>query len=363
MPKLDRYLLSEFAQSTFAALVVLLVVSLGGVFTDVLTDITRGRVPAGMMFAQLGLVLLNWLPIILPLALMIGLMLATGRLYRDSEMPVIASIGVGPRRLLRPLLWVVVPVVALVAASSLWLGPWAEHVSKRMISEASRNLLVAGLEPGRFTTLPNGGVAFVGGMSGDGSRFDRVFVYRQREGRLDVVTSNHGELQVDESGRRYLRLDDGFEVEGPIDGGLDYRLMRYARNEIEVPAGDSRFDANDPELMPTLALLDDPRAAAQAQLHRRIAPPLLALAFALMAVPLARSTPRQARYGRVLTGFLAYLVATNLMLMGTSWIESGRMSPSLGLWWLVLPLLAFALWLYFGDGRLRRARATKAARA
>ncbi|MFC0676905.1 LPS export ABC transporter permease LptF [Lysobacter korlensis] len=363
MPKLDRYLLSEFAQSTFAALVVLLVVSLGGVFTDVLADITRGRVPAGMMFSQLGLVLLNWLPIILPLALMIGLMLAVGRLYRDSEMPVIASIGAGPARLLRPLLWVVVPVIALVAASSLWLGPWAEAVSKRMISEANRNMLASGLEPGRFTSLSNGGVAFVGGMSADGSRFDRVFIYRQRGDRIDVVTSNEGELQVDDSGRRYLQLINGFEVEGPVDGGLDFRLMRYRRNEVQLPAGESRFDPTDPELMTTPALLDDPRPEAQAQLHRRIAPPLLALAFALMAVPLARSTPRQARYGRVLMGFLAYLVATNLMLMGTRWIEDGKTPSALGLWWLVVPLLAFALWLYFGDGRLRRSRAPKVARA
>ena len=49
MPKLDRYLFREFAQSTFAALVVLMIVSLGGVFADVLGDIARGRVPAGLM--------------------------------------------------------------------------------------------------------------------------------------------------------------------------------------------------------------------------------------------------------------------------------------------------------------------------
>lgn len=360
MPKLDRYLFGEFAQSTFAALVVLLVVSLGGVFTDVLTDITRGRVPAGMMLAQLGLVLLNWLPIILPLALMIGLMLAVGRLYRDAEMPVIASIGVGPGRLLRPLLAIVLPIAALVAAASLWLGPWAEAMSKRMISEANRNLLVAGLEPGRFTSIGNGGVAFVGGLSDDGSRFDRVFVYRQSDERLDVVTSNEGELQVDDGGRRYLQLNNGFEVEGPRNGGLDFRLMRYTRNEIELPAGESRFDPTDPELMPTPALLDDPRPEAQAQLHRRIAPPLLALAFALMAVPLARSTPRQGRYGRVIMGFLAYLVATNLVQLGTDWVERGKVAPSVGLWWLLAPLLVFAVWLYAGDGRIRGPKVARA---
>jgi lipopolysaccharide export system permease protein len=86
MPKLDTYLFREFAQATFAALVVLLVVSLGGVFADVLKDIARGRVPAGLMLAQLGLQLVNYLPLILPLGLMLGLLLAVGRLYRDSEM-------------------------------------------------------------------------------------------------------------------------------------------------------------------------------------------------------------------------------------------------------------------------------------
>lgn len=362
MPKLDRYLLSEFAQSIFAALVVLLIVSFGGAFADVLRDVAEGRVPVEMLVSQLGLLLLNWLPIILPLALMLGLMLGVGRLYRDSEMPVIASIGVGPRRLLRPLGWIVVPIVLVVAACSLWLGPWAERLSKQMINEASRNLLVSGLEPGRFTPLANGGVVFVGNVSRDGSRFERVFVYRQPKDRLDVVTSNHGELEVDDQGQRYLVLRDGFEVEGPREGaGLDYRLMRYARNEVRMPAGQHRYDANDPELLPTTALLADRRPEATAQLHFRLAPPLLTLAFALLAVPLARTSPRQTRFGTVMLGFLTYMISVFLMRLGTTWIERGKLSPGFGLWWLVLPLLAVALWMYFTDGRVRAPRLRRAA--
>lgn len=362
MPKLDRYLFGEFAQSTFAALVVLLIVMVGGAFTDVLTDITRGRVPAGMMLSQLGLVLLNWLPLILPLALMLGMMLAVGRLYRDSEMPVIASIGVGPRRMLKPLLLVAVPVVAVVALCSLWLGPLAESVSRQMINEANRNLLVAGLEPGRFTSIGKGGVVFVGNMSNDGSRFRRVFVYRQSDDSLDVTTSSHGELTVGDDGQRYLVLNDGFEVQGPRAGGRDYKLLRYARNEVLMPAGEKKYDPNDPEVLPTTTLLTDPRREANAQLHFRLAPPLLTLAFALMAVPLARSTPRQARYGRMLMGFLAYLVGMQMMLLGRGWLESGKLAPALGLWWLVLPLLVGATWLYLTDGRMHRAgRLPKAA--
>ncbi|QSX79685.1 LPS export ABC transporter permease LptF [Agrilutibacter solisilvae] len=361
MPKLDRYLFGEFLQATIAAGVVLMIVAFGGVFTKVLGDMASGRVPVGMLVPQLGLVMLNWLPLILPLALMIGLMLAMGRLYRDSEMPVIAAVGVGPRRLLKPLMLLVLPLVAVVAACSLWLGPLAERVSKEMVNSASRNLIVAGLQPGAFTEIPGGGgVIFVGNMSPDGSKFSRIFVYRQKKDRLDVTTSNDGEVSVDAKGERYLTLNNGFEVEGPLDGGLAYRLMSYKRNEIAMPAGGRKYDPNDPEMLSTLRLIGDKRIDANAQLHRRIAPPLLTLAFALMAIPLARSTPRQARYGRVMTGFLGYMIGMNLMLLGTKWLEQGKIAAPLGLWWLVLPLLAVALWLYFTDGRMRRPRAARA---
>lgn len=353
MRKLDRYLFSELAQSTFAVLVVLLIVSMGAVLADVLRDITSGRVPAGLLLAQIGLQFLNYLPIILPLALLLGLMLGVGRLYRDSEMPVITAAGVGPRGLLRPVMMLVVPVVTIIALSSLWLGPLAERISKQMISDANRNLLLAGLEPGRFTELPGGGVVYVGGMSGDGKQFQRIFIHRQNDERMDITTSNTGHLTVHPDGERFITLENGFQVEGPRHDGLGYRLLRYASNDVRLPPGEGKFDPKDPEVMSTLELLGDDRREANAQLHARLAPPLLALAFALLAVPLSRSPPRQARFGSLLMGFLGFVVATSLMLMARGWLEDGKLPPAAGMWWLLLPLLALGSWMYFRDGNLR----------
>ena len=361
MPKLDSYLFREFAQTTFAALVVLMVVSLGGVFADVLKDIVGGKVPAGIMLAQLGLQLLNYLPLILPLGLMLGLLMGVGRLYRDSEAPVLASIGVGPRRLLRPLMMLVVPFVLVVGACSLWLGPWARAYSQQMIEAGQRTLLVSGLEAGRFVELPGGGgVVYANSMSSDGTYLGRVFIYSQDEGRMDITSARTGTLALD-GDTRYLKLDEGFRVEGPLDGGKDFRLMRFGSNEVRLPDAESSDGERDPELMSTPALLSDRRPDALAQLHFRMAPPLMALAFALLAVPLARSPPRQARWGRILLGLLAYVFGVNLMLLGTNALASGRIPIALGLWWLVLPLLALALWMYFSDGRVRPARLRAAA--
>jgi lipopolysaccharide export system permease protein len=359
MMKLDRYLIREFAQSTFAVLVVVLIVLLGGAFADVLGDVARGKVPPGMLLAQLGLVFLKWLPLILPLAVMLGLMLAMGRLYRDAEMPVLVSIGVGPRRMLRPLAWMALPVVAGVGLCSLWLGPWADRVSERMIEEAGRNLLIAGMEPGRFTELPGGGgVIYVGAMSDDSREMQRVFVYRQKAQRFDVTTSQTGTLSVESERDRYLRLALGFEVEGPLAGGRDFRLMRYAANEIRLPEDlTPRRKKTDLSLQPTTELFGDPRPEASAQLHSRLAPPLLTLAFALLAIPLSRSSPRQARYGNLAVGFLIYLFSMFLMLLGTQWLEDDKVPGILGLWWMVVPLLVVAVWLYARDGAVRRPKA------
>src|SRR3546814_2222889 len=111
------------------------------------------------MLDPLGLQSPNVLSLFLPLGLSVGLLLAIGRLYRDSEMPVLTAIGVGPRRLLRPLMMLVLPVVVVIALCSLWLGPWARDYARDMVESGNRSLLVAGLEPGRFIELPEIGRA------------------------------------------------------------------------------------------------------------------------------------------------------------------------------------------------------------
>jgi len=269
-------------------------------------------------------------------------------------------VGVGRRRLLRPVMMLVAPVVAVVGACSLWLGPWANRTADAMVEAASRSVVVAGLEPGKFTQLSGGGIVYLSSLNEDGTRMGKVFIQRQEDGRIDVVSANSGAMFFEGDRQRFLRLEDGHRVEGPENGGLDYRLMRYASNEVALPDRDEARGQDDPEVLPTLRLLGDDRREAQAQLHWRITPPLLALAFALLALPLSRSTPRQQRYGSVMLAFLGYVVGISLMISGRQWLASGKLPMELGMWWLTVPLLALALWLYFRDGRLSRRKGARA---
>lgn len=353
MLTVDRYLLREFALSVAAATVVMLFVTFGGVVADLLGKIASGSVPVALLISQLGLRSVRSLPLVLPLALFLGLMLCIGRMYRDNEMAVLASFGRGPRDALRPLLWLTLPAVLLIALSSLWVGPLAQRTARNMVATANRSLLVAGLEAGRFRELPGGqGMLYVGALSPDGSKMRSVFVQSESHGKLDIVTAQRGELYFEGTGERYLRLLDGMRIEG-VPGRRDYRMMHFRRNDIRLPDRLTADTGQDATTATTTQLLRDPGPDARSELHWRLAAPIAAFLLALFALPLGRAEPRQPRYGRLMVALLVYLNYMVLMLFGRGLLDNARIPGWLGLWWLHLPVLGLALWLLWRDGRLR----------
>ena len=349
---IERHLLRQFAESVAAVAIVLLLVTLGALFADLIAEISKGKVPAALLLSQLGLRSIRFLTLVLPLALFLGLLLSIGRMYAQSEMAVLGSIGIGPQRLWRPLLWVSLPIVIIVALASLWLAPMSAHRAKEMIEVANRSFLIAGLEPGRFVELPGkGGVLYVTDLTPDGTRFKQLFVQREHEGRLDIVTAHEGSLNLVGETERYLRLKDGFRVEGAI-GSKDFRMMRFEKNDVRVPDRENNDNSDDLSADSTAALLAAHKPLAIAELHWRLAMPLFVAILALFAMPLARSEPRQPQYGLILFALLVYLVGMILLLLGTGLIGNGRLPAWIGLWWVHIPMLLLAAWLFVRDGRL-----------
>lgn len=348
-------MLRELAGAFGAVTAVLLLVMLGATLTLTLDRVARGVMPAQLLFSQVALRSIDSLPLILPLALFLGILLAYGRLYRDSEMAVIAASGMTERQLLRPVLALAIPLVAMLAVISLWGGPAAMRLSDRMIDAANRSLLVVGMEAGRFVEVPGrDAIVYVGEMSPDGTRFSRMFVFEEREGRVDITTAAEGALYQDRAGtERFLEMTRGFRVEG-TPGEPAWRLMRFARNELRLPNPAEPEGRQVERRRGFVDLLDSDALADRAELHWRIGLPISALMLALLAVPLARSPPREPRYGKVLVAIMAYMLYTNLMTIGRGWILDGTLPPALGLWWLHAAALAAAWWLAGADRRALR---------
>ncbi len=363
----DRYLARELAVSFLAATLILLLVVMGATLADLLAKIARGRVAADLLLALVGLRLVDMLTLLLPLAAFLGVQLAYGRLYRESEMAVFAASGLAVTGLLRPLALFAVPLTIATALIAFWLAPAAVRQAQSLQEEASRSLIIAGLEPGRFVELPNNdGIMYVEWMSADGTRFRKMFVESERVNAEDhstsvnIITARDGELYHEADGvARFLGLNDGFRVEGVL-GQDDFRLMRYQRNDIKL--SDSGTDVTPDSVKraaPTAELLASSDPVQRAELQWRLAAPLSVLVLVLLALPLAKATPREPRYARLLIALLSWFIYYNGLALGRAWLSQGRIDARVGFWWAVLPTALIALYLLWRGQQLPKPKTAR----
>jgi lipopolysaccharide export system permease protein len=355
---LDRYIFREIAQSWLAVTGVLLFILLTNQFARVLGDVAKDKLPRDAVFQVIGLTALQYLTILVPIALFLSVMLALGRLYRDSEMPAMMACRIGPGGVYRPLALLLVPLAIGVGWLAMDVGPRALTEIERIGAEARRQADLASIEAGKFTgDGADGAVVYVERVP-DPGEVERVFLQRRMsDGSVEVVVADRGEQQeTDDPNTRFFVLFDGRRYEG-VPGTADFRVMEFAEHGIPYRLPVAEDIEPDPEAMSTIELLTPRTLEEAAEIHWRIGVPLSTVVLAILAVPLSRSQPRQGRYGRLAIGLLVFIIYFNLLSAGKAWIEKGSMPVAAGLWWAhgLMLLLALTL-LAVQNGWYRRLR-------
>lgn len=330
---LDRYIFREIAQSWLAVTMVLLAILLTNQFARVLGDVAKDKLPKDAVFQVIGLTGLQYLTILVPIGLFLSIMLALGRLYRDSEMPAMMACRVGPVGIYRPLSFLLLPLVAAVGWLSMEVAPMALTEIERVGLEARRQADLASIEPGRFTSDGSqGAVVYAENVSADGA-IEKVFLQRFTDDGLEVVIAERGEqIDSDDPNKRFFVLREGRRYEG-MPGTSQFRVMEFAEHGIPYQLPNIEEPELEPRAMRTVDLLSSNAAAMSAELHWRVGIPLSTLVLAILAVPLSRSQPRQGRYGRLAIGLLVFIIYFNLMSAGKAWLEQDAVPAWVGLWW------------------------------
>ena len=341
---IDRYLFREVAQAWVAVTLILLLVTLGLAMGDTLADVARGKVPADLLLTQLTLYTLKGSTVLVPLSFFLAVMLSFGKLYRDSEMAVLAACGQSRWSLYRPLAFLVAPLLVVMTILSMWVSPWALRTSKSMLASAASEVSISGLKPGQFHEIASGGsVVYVESLDEEG-RFTNAFIHLDRGGRKDIVTARSGYQYQDEAGTKYLVLLNGQRSEG-VPGQADFRWMNFARNDVRLPQPDAIEAVTKMGALPLSELLTGDSASHWAELQWRLAPIAALLVLTALANPLSRTTPRKGYYGNLVLGVMLYIVYANLLAIGTAWLEDDPPWRIAGLWWVHAIGLALAAWL------------------
>ena len=345
---LDRYVFRETLQTWLSVTLVLLFILLSNQFARVLGDAAKDKIPKDAVFSVIGLTAVQYLTVLVPFGLFLAIMLALARLYRDSEMPAMMACRVSPASLYRPLGWLAVPLALIVGWLALVTGPNAIQSVERISVEAKRRLDLASIEPGKFVTSGSDGSVIYAERVGDDGSLENVFVERRTADGVEVVIAARGYQRLsDDPDLRFVVLEEGQRYAGR-PGSHEFEIIEFAEHGIPYLLPDVQPLELDPEALTVTQLLERADPPATAELQWRLSVPISVLVLAFLAVPLARSEPRQGRYGRLAVGVLVYIIYFNLLGAARAWVEQERVPALLGLWWvhgliLLLGLTLFAL--------------------
>ncbi|HUP94097.1 MAG TPA: LPS export ABC transporter permease LptF [Burkholderiales bacterium] len=326
-----KALVREFANTALATFFVLLGITITTQLVKLLSQAATGLITSTGVLALLGLMLVNYLPVLLSLTTFIAVLMTLTRSYRDSEMVVWFASGLSLMRWIAPVLGFALPLVLLIGLLSLALSPWAVSQSEelRRIMEARDD--VASIVPGVFRESNRADrVYFVEEISGSENMVANVFVSSNQHQKLGVMVANRGFQETAENGDRFLVLLNGRRYEGE-PGTPEYRVYEFERYAMRVEIGEARARAPTTKTTPTLDLVRAPTPRNLAELSWRMGLPLSALLLSLFAVPLSFVNPRAGRSMNIVLALLIYMSYSNMLSIVQAWIAQSRVTFAEGL--------------------------------
>ncbi|MBF0370194.1 MAG: LPS export ABC transporter permease LptF [Magnetococcales bacterium] len=367
MKRLSRYLFIECTLSTLIAVMVLtFVILLPQVLRLVDLWVNKG-VSVSILGQMTLLVVPKFLMASLPMALLIGILLALGRLSQDSEIVVMKACGTSLYQIARP----ISILVLLVTALSLWLNWIGIPQSSRLFSSLKAAVVsttTLAIKPRTFNQAIPGLTIYVHEQDQGGKRLQGLLIHDNRNpDRPVTLTAQSGQLHLTADGESALFLEQGGRHQKLADGG--FRQMNFATYDLELGVSlGLKFQKNEEKLdqlgvMGLAAMIreGDPEQTHKARLlwHRRLALPTATFILGLLAVPLGlQQSHRSGRGYGFVVGVLILILHSLLLALGEATAKKQLADPLIGFW---TPNLLMALLTAYVMQTTAQGRSFKAA--
>jgi lipopolysaccharide export system permease protein len=350
---IDRYILVEIFKIFAAVLSTVVLISASMLLMRTLEEVNAGALGADMVLRFLGLQLLRNTPSLLPPVFFVAVLVALGRMARDSELIALGACGLGPGRVYRALLYAAVPLMIVTAWFSFSLRPAVMgEIYKINASQTEQANRIAGLRAGRFYQEGEGQVTiYLGEIEGDG-HLRNIFIHDRRSGQMKLVLSDHGLFRRDEmTGEQFVTLLHGRRYDG-IPGQADYAIGEFDSYNWRIePREVEDFRSLKRSAFTTAELLGADDLRDRAELQYRFSGPIAILTLTILAVPLTTKSPRQRGTWQMFLAFLTYFSFFNLQRVAAHWYETGVTPAWIGSLWYQALILVLILAVLLPDRR------------
>ncbi len=341
-----RYLAKQILQLTAALTLVLLAVAVLIRLLNYLGDATEGNIDPSVLLLLMSYRLPEFVQLILPLALLLSILLAYGRMYADNEMTVLIASGLSKRRLLAYTLLSSSAIIVLISYLSLSLTPWGLMNSETLLEQQKDLNEFDVMVPGIFQDISSGARTTYAENIED-NVIENVFMHETESDRL-IVASSASLSQNAESGDsdRLVVFAEGSLTEGMATESF-YSVTSFGELAVRIPQREINIDLSQVEqTMNTTELWSSATNSGIAELQWRLSLILIVPVLCLLAVPLSKVNPRQGRFAKLAPAVLLYIIYFALLLASRDWLADGVLPAVVGLWWVHILFLGLGILMF-----------------
>lgn len=348
---IDKYIAKELLTVCLAVYFVLLIIVLSTEVVHLLKWASQGVIPLSAFLSYLFNSLFEFSIILIPLSMLMGILLAFGRLYSDSEMAAIMSAGIGPLQWYRPLMLIAIPATLVLLVLLVYGRPAIAYQRALIHAEVRSQSQLDTLLVGQFNRAGKGGaILFL--ESGDDSdqQISNVFFQQHREKTSHVDLAESTSNYEHANGRRYMMMHGGTHYVGNA-GNANFKILKYQDYGVYVETK-SVTPRTSVKMKSVVELWHSTIPEDKAELQWRFTLPLATIIVAFMALPLSHTKPRSGRYSKLAISLIIYLLYSNLLGVGKTWIAQEKIPVWIGTWWVHLIAIIITLILLKRSGYL-----------
>jgi lipopolysaccharide export system permease protein len=363
---IHTYLCKEILVPFLIGLLLFSVVFMMGK-TLFLTDLLVNK---GVSFFDIVKLLIYFFPsslfLIIPIALLLGVLVAFARLSSDNEITALKASGISLYQLTPSVVLLSIAAYLLTTFLVIYALPWGNQALKNTLFDIAKTKAYTALKERTFNDSFDGIVLYVDKIPPRGNKLGGIFIHIEgnqgeeatrtilaKEGY--VVTDPHSQEivlnltgvtgdQVVEGSKSYGRIQSEALIQRLVFGGDLSRTRKFRARRWEMSIGELKKKIKMKKLQGenyTKYLLD---------LYMKFSIPFACIVFGLIGIPLGVQPRRSGKsYGFVL-GILVVLAYYILLTSAENLSNKGSLPPALASWTPNIVLMASGIYLLIKVG-------------
>ena len=345
---LNLYIIREIASLFLLSITVFTLILLMGRLIKLTDMVISKGVPLSEISRMIVYLMPSFLVFTIPMAFLLAVLLAFGRLSADNEITVMRAGGISLMQLMPPVVVCGLVATLLTLAISTLGVPWGNSAFKDLSFRVLKQNVTLTIRDKVFWDDLPGIVLYTDHYDEANHTLKGVIIHDGRDSKRPMtIFASEGKIGCtpDQQDICLILYNGSIHSAGKDN---EYRLVKFGeyvmtvggpgkgvgigRNELDMGIGELLQQINNPATAPST------RLKMQIELQSRFAFPFASLVFAVVAVPLGLQNRRSGKSAGFSTSIAILLIYYLLLSLLRTLAEKGSIPPALALW---LPNIIF----------------------